>query len=242
MIRLRKSCEECQTAFEVYPAFVNARFCSRTCKGQAIAGDRAIMRRPEIRARATVTLKATLATEESIKRHSDGQILSYKNKPERIEAQSRRTKQQHLDGKLLGKAGKNSGGNRCPWYTVTLNGKTYKCQGRYELAFLKFLVEQQLDFRCHDDLSIHYFDGVKKRVYFADFWVSSWNAYVDVKSQFTLRESEQKLALVTQQIAPVKLLIFAESDFASANIDISPRALRTLVDELKATRNSHFNT
>lgn len=81
---------------------------------------------------------------------------------------------------------------RCKWYRYEhTNGNIYKVQGTWELAFIKWLDENNLSFKCHKGRISYFFSGIE-RSYYPDFWIDDWNCYVDVKCEQFYNEEKTK--------------------------------------------------
>jgi hypothetical protein len=78
----------------------------------------------------------------------------------------------------------------CKWYEyMHSSGQTYKVQGTWELAFIKWLDATGLTFKCHKGRLEYIIEGEAKN-YYPDFWVDEWECYVDVKSRHWYNEEK----------------------------------------------------
>ena len=81
---------------------------------------------------------------------------------------------------------------RCKWYKYKhSNGNTYKVQGTWELAFIKWLDKNNILFKCHRGRISYFFNGIE-RSYYPDFWIDDWNCYIDVKCDYFYNEEKTK--------------------------------------------------
>jgi hypothetical protein len=114
---------------------------------------------------------------EARKKVSNARKKMFENKELRKEY-SEKTKKAWEDGKF---EGVNVG--QCKWFEYKhSNGKTYKVQGTWELAFIKWLDEKDMGFDCHRGRIPYELNG-KQKNYYPDFWVNEWDSYVDVKAE-----------------------------------------------------------
>jgi hypothetical protein len=97
--------------------------------------------------------------------------------PAMRKAYSEKTKQAWIDGKFDGvRVG------QCKWISYRhSDGTTYKVQGTWELAFIKWLDKNRMAFKCHKGRLSYELYG-EQHSYYPDFWVDEWNSYVDVKA------------------------------------------------------------
>lgn len=97
------------------------------------------------------------------------------------------------------------------WHTyLHSSGKEYRVQGRYELAFIKYLDEQNLTFECHKG-KIPYTDDVgNTHHYFPDFYVYEWNCYVDPKATHWFKQQYKKFEWLRIQHPEIEIRILTE--------------------------------
>lgn len=247
MTQIMVICQVCGLERKVYRCFANSKFCSRACKNKDASGaEHWTKSNPELRRHATKKLRETVKTKESKERRSRAHIESYQRYPERREQLSKMMKQAYASGMMLGKNGQHSGGNRCPWYVFEIDGMMYKCQGLYELAFCDFLLKCGLTFILHPDTRdrlITWFDPItqKKRAYHPDFFVKDWNAYVEIKSRYTLLKDRYKLDSVKKNWEYAQdLLILSEKEFMMLGIDLSGHALRGVMRKRCVKKSKRF--
>ena len=121
--------------------------------------------------------------------------------PEVRKHYSEKNRQAWADGKFDGvRVG------QCKWHDYThSNGTLYKVQGNWELAFIKWLDENDLTFTCHRG-RIKYKLGEKEKNYYPDFYVEDWGCYVDVKARHFYSEDKFKAIEFHNPDIKVKLL------------------------------------
>jgi hypothetical protein len=72
----------------------------------------------------------------------------------------------------------------CKWYDyLHSNGTIYKVQGTWELEFIIWLDDQNINFLCHKN-RLEYSINEEKKNYYPDFFVYEWNTYVDIKNKY----------------------------------------------------------
>lgn len=149
---------------------------SQASKGNN-SGNKNAMKRPEIRSRVSETRSELMKCEEYRKKFS----------------------QPSIDAWARG-AYNNAKSNRTHWHTyLHSSGIEYKVQGTWELAFVKWLDENNLKFDCHSG-RIPYIDDIGvERSYYPDFYVYQWCAYVDPKADYWYRQQYRKFELLKEQ-------------------------------------------
>lgn len=125
--------------------------------------------------------------------------------PELRKIYSERTRKAWEDGKFEGvRVG------QCKWYDYThSDGTIYKVQGTWELAFVKWLDDTNLKFKCHRE-RIPYILEDNKKNWYPDFFVFEWDSYIDVKCEhFYIKEKFDAIQKCNPDIK-VKLLFKKE--------------------------------
>jgi hypothetical protein len=156
-------------------------------KGKINIGDSNPMKNPDARKKQSISRKIMLSDPENRKKISDN------------------LKQAWIDGKYDGvKVGCSK------WYDyVHSNGTTYKVQGTWELEFIKWLDENNLNFNCHKGRLEYILNGEKKS-YYPDFFVEEWNQYVDIKNDYHYSISTEKFEALKNQGYDIKLIFKTE--------------------------------
>lgn len=107
---------------------------------------------------------------------------------------------------------------QCKWYGYQhSNGKIYKVQGTWELAFIKWIDKNQLSFKCHRGW-IPYILNSKKKNWYPDFWIDAWDSYVDVKCEHFY--SEEKFTAIRSSNPNMKIKILFKKDLLELGIEI----------------------
>lgn len=96
------------------------------------------------------------------------------------------------------------------------NGNTYKVQGTWELAFIKWLDKEGLDFECHKGRIPYILNG-KKKSYYPDFFVYEWNQYVDIKNKYHYELQIEKFKALNEQGNNIKLIFKEELELLIKN-------------------------
>ena len=75
------------------------------------------------------------------------------------------------------------------WWTVLRkDGSSIRVQGLNELKYAKYLIVNDIDFICHPP-SLPYIMNGKLKQYRPDFYVPSARLYIEIKSDYTWKES-----------------------------------------------------
>lgn len=96
------------------------------------------------------------------------------------------------------------------WYTYKhSNGNEYKIQGTWELAFIEWLDENNLDFKCHKGRIPYKMKG-KDKNYYPDFWVENWNCWVDIKNKYHYSLQKEKFDILEKDGHSIKIIFKEE--------------------------------
>lgn len=96
---------------------------------------------------------------------------------------------------------------KCKWYSYkSSSGDEYKVQGTWELAFIKWLDDSGLTFKCHRG-RIKYCQGGVSRSYYPDFWVNEWRCFVDVKCEHFYDREKMDLIKLQNQHLDIRVLL-----------------------------------
>lgn len=107
------------------------------------------------------------------------------------------------------------------WHTyVHSNGNDYKVQGRYELAFIKYLDENNLKFDCHKGKIPYVADDGLTHHYFPDFYVHQWKAYADPKATHWYRKQYRKFELLSMQHPEIEIRVLTEDKLRKLGIKL----------------------
>lgn len=161
-------------------------------------GDKNPMRRPEVRAKVSATR------------------LELMKDPAEREKYRQPSIDAHVRGAYVGsKCGKTK------WYDYThSNGKTYKVQGTWELAYIKWLDKNSISFECHRGRIPYVDDNSVRRNYYPDFYLTETKEYIDVKGDFWYSKSVRKFELLREQYPDLKLTILRKKNLQTIGVDI----------------------
>jgi hypothetical protein len=95
---------------------------------------------------------------------------------------------------------------QCKWINYkTKTGEDYKVQGTWELAFIRWLDENDMSFKCHRGrLSYQINDSIHS--YYPDFWVDDWQCWVDVKAKYFYSQEKFEAIRVSNPDEEIKVL------------------------------------
>jgi hypothetical protein len=149
---------------------------------------------------------------EARKKVSEARKMMFKD-PEIRKLYAEKTKNAWKNGKF---DGVNVG--QCKWFEYKhSDGQSYKVQGTWELAFIKWLDENKLEFLCHKKWIPYDLNGEIKNWY-PDFWVKEWNSYVDVKCEhFYIKE---KFDAIEKSNPDIKVLVLFKPDLIKLGVKI----------------------
>ena len=162
----------------------------QSTKGKINLGDCNGMKKLEARTKVSVARKEMFADIKVRKHYSE------------------KTKKAWADGKFEGvRVG------QCKWYEYKkVNGETIKCQGTWELAFAKWADESGLLFETHKG-RITYLDiHESSRLYYPDFYIYEWDAYVDIKNEYHFNLQKEKFECIYKSNPDINLEILRRSD------------------------------
>lgn len=109
---------------------------------------------------------------------------------------------------------------RTKWYDhIKPNGDVIRLQGTWELAYAKYLDEQEITYLAHKG-AIWYTRSADntKRVYLPDFHLLDTDVYLDIKNDYLLRIDQQKFKDIRTCNPTLKLKIITKSELILLNI------------------------
>lgn len=165
-------------------------------------GDKNPMKRAEVRAKVSATRRQLFAdpvTGPAIKK--------------KIAAASRTAWE---EGKYIGaKTGKTK------WYDYThSSGTVYKVQGTWELKFIKWLDQNNMEFTCHRGKIPYTARDGSLHNYYPDFFVNDWNCYADPKGEHWYKKQIEKFELLTEQHPDITIRILHRKDLVKLGIKV----------------------
>lgn len=118
----------------------------------------------------------------------------------------------HIRGCYIGNT------TRADWHSYThSNGRKYAAQGTWELAFLKWLDENKLEFICHKGYLPYTDDNGVDRNYYPDFYVETLGGWIDVKSDYWYKIQKRKFEILAKQY-DIKILL--KEDLIKMGVDL----------------------
>lgn len=169
---------------------------SKACKGTKM-GDENPMRRAEVRAKVSATRTAMMKDPEERQKYVQGSIDA------------------HARGVYIG----IDTSGRCKWHTYQhSNGNKYKVQGTWELKFIEWLDNNNVEFECHKG-RLPYVDGEFTRNYYPDFFVPSMGGYIDVKSTYWYKKQQDKWKKLIEQY-PGQITVLTEYELRKLGIKL----------------------
>ncbi len=168
------------------------KYCSEKCRLDMMLTDN-VMKRPSV---ARKVSKWRRNMPESIrKKYSEGMKKAW------------------FDGKY-----DNARVGQCEWFAYRCpDGSVYKVQGTWELAFIDWMVCNQLIFTCHRGRVYYVLDG-EKHWWMPDFWVQEWDAYVDVKCNHFY--NEEKFDSIRQCNPELNVVVLFLEDLKNMGVKI----------------------
>jgi hypothetical protein len=177
-----------------------AKKIGQTMKERKInVGTRNAMKRPEVANRMSKTRREKVTNDQSYRQfHSQRMLEAWRTGK--------------FDGVRVG---------CCKWFEHQRpNGERVKLQGTWELELAKWLDSKSIDYVAHP-YRLSYVDvSGKRRSYFPDFYVPGWESYVDVKCDYTLALSGDKLKTVCEQNPGVTVKVMLRDDLRALGVDI----------------------
>lgn len=185
--RIHRTCVQCQKKFEVkkFGKGSEKTICSKNCHRARMRTSNP-MKRIELRLRASALAKAR--TTEARRKIGDGVSRAWRS------------------GKF---EGVRTG--RCKWYKFTdRSGVSHNLQGTWELAFARWMDERRMKFKSHKTWIRYFGSNGIKRYWYPDFYVESWNAWVDVKADYFY--DPKKFIQIRKHNKALKVIILLKAD------------------------------
>ena len=159
-------------------------------------GDKNAAKRPEVR-----------------KKMSESRIRNVTSDPEYRKLTAEKVSKAWKDGKFDGvRVG------QCKWHKYAhSNGDEYKVQGTWELAFIKWLDDNNLEFTCHKG-RIPYVLDEKNKNYYPDFWVAKFDAYIDIKCKHFY--DKNKFDAIRECNPDIEVKILFKKDLLDLGVDL----------------------
>lgn len=173
------------------------RKMSAKLKGTKL-GDSNPMRRPEVREKVSATRTKMMLNPAERLKYQQGSVDA------------------HARGVYIGtRCGKTK------WYDYAhSNGTVYKVQGTWELAFIKWLDQNNIEFECHKGKIPYVDDAGVARNYYPDFYLPASSEYIDVKGDFWYSKSIRKFELLREQHPSIKIQIYRKQNLHTLGINV----------------------
>lgn len=199
-----QTCEFCHQKFETRKK--QQRFCSRKCL-HVFLGKRCEKPKEERKCAfcstsffTTFLKKKKYCSQECARKGSKGRKLSDIHKKQISDTRKR----DWANGEIY----KNVKAARTKWYDYEDRlGRKLRLQGTWELAFAKWLDLKRFSFVAHKGCVWYQDAKGDSRVYLPDFWVDEWKCYVDIKNDYLLSRSQEKMINVQKTGVPLKILL-----------------------------------
>lgn len=109
---------------------------------------------------------------------------------------------------------------RCKWYDYTSkNGINYKLQGTWELAYAKWLDENNINFKSHIH-RIPYIQNDIEHNYYPDFYLSDEKLYVEIKNIYHHSLNPEKFELIRAQNKDINIKLLFKKDLQKLGIKL----------------------
>lgn len=107
---------------------------------------------------------------------------------------------------------------RCKWYDFKKqDGTIIKCQGTWELKFVTWLEEKNIQYIAHKERIPYLMEG-KQKFYYPDFFIFDWNCFVDIKNEYHYKLQFNKFENIIKSNPNLKLKILLKKDLISLGI------------------------
>jgi len=94
--------------------------------------------------------------------------------------------------------------------------ETFTLRGNYEVDFANCLNDMNILWN-HDNCIVPYMIGKKVKRYLPDFWIPSWNAYVETKGYFSDKDRRKLRAVLSVNDIDLLLAFREDIDFLIEN-------------------------
>ncbi len=103
---------------------------------------------------------------------------------------------------------------------IKKNGEIIRLQGHWEVEFARWLDKNNIEYLAHPKEKFSYTDSKgQTRHYSPDFWIPSWNCYVDPKNYFCFKQDIYKINKVREE-HKINLLILTSPLLRALGCDI----------------------
>lgn len=107
---------------------------------------------------------------------------------------------------------------KCKWFThVKPSGEICKVQGKWELAYVKWLDVKGIKYDTHKGRLPYVYNG-KKKNYYPDFYLPDIKQYIEIKNDYHLSLFPEKLDLVRKYNSDVKIVLLTKKDLVTMGV------------------------
>ena len=103
---------------------------------------------------------------------------------------------------------------------IDKNGCIHKVQGTYELAFIQWLDLHDLKYETHKGRISYKNKNNEICSYYPDFYVYEWDSFVEIKSNYTLFLSTEKMKNIINSNNHLKFTILSNNELKILGIKI----------------------
>jgi hypothetical protein len=171
----------------------------KSTKGKINLGDTNAMTRPDVQAKMSASRKKRLA-----------------NDPELCQRISAYVKAAWADGKFDGvRVG------QCKWFTyVKQDGTSVKLQGTWELAFAKWMDENNVKFVAHRTWVPYKDEQGNVHLYYPDFYVETWGEWVDVKNDYHWGLQKDKFDCIRRSNPSMRIRVILKKELEELGVSL----------------------
>ena len=226
------NCKQCNKVFIVAKKHHKRKFCSRDCVNKFQTGEgnpafgkvyRTKETHPEWASRTSKTHKERghIVGDKNPMKNPEVAIKMGKTRSKRFQTDENFRKNTSELTRNAWKEGKYDGikVGKCKWYDfVKKDGTICKVQGTWELAYIKWLENNNIPFMSHKG-RIPYLDNQgNKRSYYPDFYLPNTKEYVDVKSDYHFNINKEKWELIRLSNPDINITILFKKDLQNLGI------------------------
>jgi hypothetical protein len=195
---------------ETHPEWADS--ISKTSKGTINLGDKNGMKNPEAQLKASKTRREKVTSD-----------------PEYRKARAKFQREAWASGKYDGvKTG------LCKWYDhIKHDGTLIKLQGTWEVAYARYLDEQNINYVAHKGYWKYVGEDNKEHTYHPDFYLVDEDLTIDIKGAFWDSQQENKINYIVSSNPDKKLKILRREDLDELGINLQKIQIELLNKEQK---------
>jgi hypothetical protein len=109
----------------------------------------------------------------------------------------------------------------CKWYDfIKKDGTLCKVQGKWELAYVKYLNDNDIPFFSHKGRISYFDENENVRNYYPDFYLINENIYVDIKNDYHFSLQIEKFNLIKKHNPEIEIKILNKKHLLELGIKI----------------------